>query len=55
MINPSWKISVARGMEPGVIPPTSEWWARLATKKAGLRPKNTGAMQVISGRWVPPR
>ena len=34
MISPSWKISVARGIDPGDMPPTSEWWARLATKKA---------------------
>ena len=25
MIKPSWKISEARGMDPGDIPPTSEW------------------------------
>ena len=30
--------ALARGMEPGVIPPTSEWWARLAMKKAGRPP-----------------
>jgi hypothetical protein len=25
------EISVASGMEPGVMPPMSAWWARLAT------------------------
>ena len=59
MIRPSWKTSRARGMEPGLMPPTSEWWARLATKKAGLdlglEGRKTGVTRVMSGRWVPPR
>ena len=30
---PSWWISVASaGIEPGAAPPTSAWWARLATQ-----------------------
>ena len=28
---PSWAISRQRPIEPGYIPPTSAWWARLAT------------------------
>ena len=32
MMKPSWKSSVERGREPGVMPPMSAWWARLATK-----------------------
>ena len=54
MIIPSWNISVARGIEPGDMPPTSEWWARLAMKKAARPWSKTGAMQVMSGKWVPP-
>ena len=53
------------GIEPGVTPPTSAWWAREATKKRGcggagaspprrLPPRNTGVTTVRSGRCVPP-
>ena len=53
------------GIEPGVTPPTSAWWAREATKKSGsagppvVSPPapasgNTGVTTVRSGRWVPP-
>ena len=43
------------GMEPGLIPPTSAWCPRLATKKLGFRPpQNTGVIAVMSGRCVPP-
>lgn len=32
----SWREWEWGGMEPGVIPPMSAWWPRLATKKTGL-------------------
>ncbi len=43
-------------MEPGVEPPTSEWWAREATYPNNRpSPACTGDRRVMSGRWVPPR
>ena len=42
------------GMDPGVIPPTSAWWARAAVKNTSSSPSNTGMTTVMSGRWVPP-
>ena len=44
-------------MDPGLMPPTSAWCARFATKNAGLRAPftNTAETAVISGKWVPPR
>ena len=44
------------GPEPGVLPPTSAWWPREATKKIISLPalSNTGVITVTSGRCVPP-
>ena len=45
------------GIEPGVLPPISAWWARLAVKNSS-RPRCgswTGVTTVTSGRWEPPR
>src|SRR5215216_4884434 len=42
------------GIEPGVGPPTSAWWARLAAKPSRSPPSSTGVMTVMSGRCVPP-
>ena len=43
------------GVEPGVVPPISAWWPRLARKKRIdlSRLSKTGVMTVISGRCVP--
>ena len=58
MMSPSWKSSVERGSEPGVMPPMSAWCPRSATKPTGVGPlavaAKTGATRVMSGRWVPP-
>ena len=35
-MSPSWYSSVERGREPGVIPPTSAWCPRFATKPASV-------------------
>ena len=43
------------GMPPGVGPPTSAWWARLAAKPISSPATKTGEIRVMSGRWVPPR
>ena len=43
------------GMPPGVGPPTSAWWARLAAKPSSSPSTKTGEIRVMSGRWVPPR
>ena len=44
------------GMLPGVGPPTSAWWARLAAKPSSVPSSaNAGVITVMSGRWVPPR
>ena len=51
---PSSCIDVDSGIEPGVRPPMSAWWAREATKNSSPPSANTGAMQVTSGRCVPP-
>ena len=53
---PSWNTSVDSGIEPGVMPPTSAWWARLAAKNDGRRspPVKMGVTSVMSGRCVPP-
>ena len=42
------------GMEPGVMPPTSAWWPRDATKNTMAPSRNTGVMTVMSGRCDPP-
>ena len=44
-------------MEPGLMPPTSAWCARLATQKEGRRrsSRKTAETAVMSGRCVPPR
>ncbi len=57
MTRPSWWMEEDRGMDPGDMPPTSAWWARLATRKAGASAPGAkaGATRVMSGRWVPPR
>ena len=54
MIPSSW-IVVESGMDPGVSPPMSAWWAREASRNSGSPSTNTGATHVTSGRWVPPR
>ena len=43
------------GMPPGVGPPMSAWWARLAAKPSSSPSAKTGEIRVMSGRWVPPR
>ena len=43
------------GIPPGVGPPTSAWWARLAANPSSSPPAKTGEIRVMSGRWVPPR
>ncbi len=43
------------GIPPGVGPPTSAWWARLAAKPSSSPATKTGEIRVMSGRWVPPR
>ena len=51
------------GIEPGVMPPISAWWARLAVKKRSewsvvtgeSAQSNTGVMTVTSGKCEPPR
>ncbi len=51
MITPSSsRVLESAGMEPGVGPPTSAWWARLAAKPRSP----TGVTMVMSGRCVPP-
>jgi hypothetical protein len=52
---PSWKISVASGIEPGDMPPMSAWCARFATYANGRRraPRKTGATSVTSGQVCP--
>ena len=42
------------GMLPGVMPPTSAWWPRLATKNMSSSPSKTGVITVKSGRCDPP-
>ena len=56
MRSPSWYTSVASGgMEPGAIPPTSAWWARLAAQPTSVPSSvKQGATSVMSLRWVPP-
>ncbi len=55
MRKPSWAISVASaGIDPGAAPPTSAWWARLATHPTRRVETNTGVTTVMSFRWVPP-
>ena len=61
MSTPSSSIEVENGgIDPGVVPPTSAWWPREATKKLGPRDPgaaesmNTGVTTVMSGKWVPP-
>ena len=59
------RVVESAGMPPGVGPPTSAWWARLAAKPSSCgdrrrRPASpssrskTGRIRVMSGRWVPP-
>ena len=43
------------GIDPGTLPPTSAWWARLAAKPIRSPSANTGEIAVMSGRCVPPR
>ncbi len=55
ILRPSANTSVASaGIDPGAEPPTSEWWARLATYPTRRPSTSTGATRVQSGRWVPP-
>ena len=56
MRSPSWNISTASaGIEPGAMPPTSAWWARLAAQPTSRsRPTKHGATRVMSLRCVPP-
>ncbi len=42
------------GMPPGVGPPMSAWWARLAAQPICPPSPNSGEISVMSGRWVPP-
>ena len=42
------------GIDPGVIPPTSAWCPREATKKTISPSRNTGVTTVMSGRCDPP-
>ena len=42
------------GIDPGVIPPTSAWCPRDATKKTHSPSLNTGVITVMSGRCDPP-
>jgi hypothetical protein len=51
----SASVRESAGIEPGVGPPTSAWWARLALKPSSSPPASTGVITVMSGRWVPPR
>ena len=54
--SPSWSSWVElAGMPPGVGPPTSAWWARLAANPLKVPPTKIGEIRVMSGRWVPPR
>ena len=41
-------------MEPGRIPPTSEWCARVTAYPTRASPIDTGEISVTSGRCVPP-
>ena len=41
-------------VEPGVLPPTSAWWAMLPQKKRTAPSWWTGVMMEMSGRWLPP-
>lgn len=50
----STKLWLLGGMDPGVIPPTSAWWPREATKNLISPFQNTGVITVMSGRWDPP-
>ena len=50
----STRLWLLGGMEPGVMPPTSAWWPRDATKNTILPSLNTGVMTVMSGRCDPP-
>ena len=45
---------LSAGIEPGVGPPTSAWWARLAANAISSSPAKIGVITVMSGRWVPP-
>ena len=52
---PSSNTSTApAGIEPGADPPTSAWWARLATHPTRAPSTWHGATTVMSLRWVPP-
>ena len=50
----STRLWLLGGMDPGVMPPTSAWWPRDATKNTILPSLKTGVMTVMSGRWDPP-
>ncbi|MEZ5143553.1 MAG: hypothetical protein R2726_13700 [Acidimicrobiales bacterium] len=58
--SPSSNTSVASaGSEPGAAPPTSAWWARVATQpssspRSPVPSLKHGATSVMSLRWVPP-
>ena len=48
-------MEVESGIEPGVLPPMSAWWALQASRNSSFPSTNTGDAQVTSGRCVPPR
>mmetsp|Transcript_8468 Transcript_8468/g.28071 ORF Transcript_8468/g.28071 Transcript_8468/m.28071 type:complete len:233 (+) Transcript_8468:860-1558(+) len=55
MAAPSSDISREKGgMEPGVMPPTSAWCPRDATRNTILPSRKTGVTTVMSGRCEPP-
>ena len=41
-------------VEPGTLPPMSEWWAMLAIQPTSFSPAKAGAAMTMSGRWLPP-
>ena len=45
---------IERDPEPGAIPPTSEWCARVTAKPARSSSTVIVDTSVMSGRWVPP-
>ena len=52
---PSWKIDVAAPViDPGAMPPTSEWCAMVAVQAISRPPWNTGIITTMSHRCVTP-